>query len=145
MPKRLITVTGLLLAGAALAACSSKPPIVIAPDTQPGDQIKDEYMAGDWCTNREETAKVNQEAGHSGLLNVEPVFWRFELDGVWRDSTSGFYYDVAGSWKIEGLDTLTVTRKSGKATSRQARFQNDGADLYLIDEEDKVKVLKRCE
>ena len=151
MHRRSLLIAGFIAVCSLLSACSGKPPMVVAPASVGIGALAEEipeldgrFVYGDWCTNREETAVVNQENGFSGLLNVEPVFWRFEEDGTWKDSVSGFIYERTGSWKIEGMDRLTLERKGGEAISRRVQFKNSGADLVLIDDENQVKVLKRC-
>ena len=145
MLKRPMAVFGYLLITFTLAACASAP-VVLVPDTQPGDQIKDEYMVGKWCTNREETARSNQEAGHSGLLNVNPVFWRFQAEGDWETSTSGFMYQAYGTWQLIGLDELQLARKSMEPRSYRVSFKDngEGPDLYLTDKKGQFTVLSHC-
>ena len=82
MHRQLLNLFGYLLIAVTLGACASGPSVVV-PDTHPGDQIQREYLIGEWCTNREETATSNQDAGFSGILNVSQVFWRFEAEGEW--------------------------------------------------------------
>lgn len=133
---------GYLLIALLLSACASGP-TVMAPDTQPGEQILDDYLIGEWCTNREQTATSNQEAGFSGLLNVRPVFWRFGAEKEWETSTSGFLYEPYGSWRVEGLNGLLLGRKSMEPILYQASFK--GGDLYLTDDKGQFTVLKRCD
>ena len=145
MNKRPMAVLVYLLISVTLAACASAP-VVIVPDTMPGDQIKNEYLVGKWCTNREETAISNQAAGFSGLLNVNPVFWRFQAEGDWETSTSGFMYQPYGSWKIIGLDELQLSRKSMEPKPYRVYFKNngEGPDLYLTDAKGQFTVLSHC-
>jgi len=141
--RKLVLVAGLALA---LCACSSnKSALVPVPDTQPGDQLLDAYMIGDWCTNREETSKANREIGLSSLINVSPVFWRFVEGGEWADSNSGFYFDHYGSWKLEGKDTLLLAREGTTPIKYQAQFKNNGADLYLKDDKNQFLVIAHCD
>ena len=137
-----------LLFATMLAACAGGPTVtVVVPDTEPGDQILDEYLVGKWCTNREQTATSNQAAGFSGLLNVRPVFWRFDTQGEWDISTSGFLFENWGSWKIDGLDSLLLAKKEVAPKPYRIHFKNDegGIDLYLIDDEGQFTVLSRCD
>ncbi len=145
MFKQPIAVSAYLLLAIILASCASAPQMMV-PDTQPGDQILKEYVVGKWCTNRGETATENQAAGHSGMVNISPVFWRFASDGDWDTSISGWLYEPHGSWRIDGLDKLELSTKSMDPKSYQVRFQNngEGADLYLIDAKNQFTVLSRC-
>jgi hypothetical protein len=146
MLKQPMAVFGYLLLATMLAACASSPTVPV-PDTEPGDQIKYEYLVGKWCTNREQTAVSNQAAGFSGLLNVRPVFWRFGAAGDWDISTSGFLYETYGSWQIDGLDMLLLARKEMEPKPYQIYFKkgDDGTDLYLVDDKDQFTVLARCD
>ena len=72
-----------------ISACAEKN-LVRAPDTLPGDQLKAEYRVGNWCTNRELTSDANQDAGHSALTNIPPLFWNFKQDGSWQVSAAGW-------------------------------------------------------
>jgi hypothetical protein len=146
MYKQLSTLFGYLLIAITLGACASGPSVMV-PDTKPGDQIQREYVIGEWCTNREETATSNQEAGFSGILNVRPVFWRFEAEGEWENSTSGFLFEPHGSWKLEGLDQLLLSKKNLEPNTYTIHFTNngEGADLYMIDDKDQFTVLSRCD
>ena len=146
MLKRPKAVFGYLLFAIMLTACASSPTVPV-PDTQPGDQILNEYLAGKWCTNREQTAVSNQAAGFSGLLNVRPVFWRFDTQGEWDISTSGFLYETYGSWQIDGLDKLLLAKKEMEPKPYQIYFKNEEGvtDLYLVDDKDQFTVLSRCD
>ncbi|MCG6888583.1 MAG: hypothetical protein LJE92_03265 [Gammaproteobacteria bacterium] len=146
MSRQPIAVFGYLLFAAMLAACASVA-VVDVPDTKPGDQIQNEYLVGKWCTNREQTATSNQAAGFSGLLNVRPVFWRFGAEGEWDISTSGFLYENYGSWQIDGLDKLLITKKNMEPKPYQVYFKNDEGvtDLYLVDDKGQFTVLSRCD
>ena len=146
MHKQLSALFGYLLIAITLGACASGPSITV-PDTQPGDQIQREYLIGEWCTNREETATSNQEAGFSGIINVSPVFWRFGAEGEWEDSDSGFLYEPYGGWKLDGLDQLLLNKKNVEPKTYTIHFKNngEGADLYMIDIKDQFTVLSRCD
>ena len=139
-------VFGYLRFAIMLTACASSPTVPV-PDTQPGDQIQNEYLVGKWCTNREQTAVSNQAAGFSGVLNVRPLFWRFDTQGEWDISTSGFLFENWGSWKIDGLDKLLLARKGGEPDPYQVYFKKgeDGTDLYLVDDKGQFTVLARCD
>lgn len=128
-----------------VSACAGTTNQVKAPETQPGDQLKAEYMVANWCTNRKLTAKTNMDAGHSGLTNVSPLFWKFKANGEWQISTSGWIYEGHGEWKLEGLNTLLLEKAKGKPLSYKANFKNAGADLFLEDEDEKFLVLSLCE
>ena len=128
-----------------VSACAGNTNLMKAPDTQPGDQLKAEYLVGNWCTNRDLTAKTNRDAGHSSLTNVSPLFWKFKADGKWQVSASGWLYESHGEWKLKGLNTLFLEKSKGKPLSYQANFQNAGADLFLEDEEKKFLILSICE
>jgi len=148
MLKQSIHVLGYLLFAALLAACAGGPTVVVVvPDTAPGDQILNDYLVAKWCTNREQTAISNQAAGFSGLLNVRPVFWRFAAQGEWDISTSGFLYESWGSWKIEGLDELQIAKKGATPKIYQIYFINEeeGLNLYLVDDKGQFTVLSHCE
>ena len=136
----------LLAAGLALTlnACSTRNPVAV-PDTQPGDQLLDAYLVGDWCTNREETSNANREAGHSALINVSPEFWRFAEDGSWDISNSGFLFESHGSWKLEGRDTLLLAKEGTTPNKYQAQFKNNGVDLYLKDDKGQFLVIDHCD
>lgn len=141
VPGYLLLAAGLALG---LAACATKNTTVV-PDTQPGDQLLDTYMLGDWCTNREETANANRAAGLSGLINVSVLFWRFKQDGSWDVSTSGFLYETHGNWSLGGLDTLQLSRPGTTPKKYQAQFKGDGANLHLEDDEGQFLVLSHCD
>lgn len=136
----------LLIVGLALAlnACSSRNTVVV-PDTQPGDQLLNAYLLGDWCTNREETSNANRAAGHSALINVSPEFWRFAEDGGWDISNSGFLFESHGSWKLEGRDRLLLAKEGTSPKTYQAQFKNNGADLYLKDDKGQFLVIAHCD
>lgn len=138
--SRSILLTALL--AVMLTGCASVP-TVKAPDTLPGDQIMDEYLIGEWCTNRDETATANQQAGFSGLLNVSPVFWRFRADGDWDTSVSGFLFEPYGSWQVDGLNMLLLGKNSMEGKPYGAKFNN--GNLYLTDDKGQFTVLSRCE
>jgi hypothetical protein len=127
-----------------ISACAEKN-LVRAPDTLPGDQLKAEYMVGNWCTNRELTGKTNMDAGNSGLTNISPRFWQFKRAGIWQVSVSGWLYESHGKWWLEGLNTMVLEESKRKPKSYQANFKNDGADLFLEDEDGKFLVLSGCE
>ena len=135
-------LTGLLFA-VLLVSCATDKPVLVAPDTAPGDQIMAKYLVNEWCTNREETATINQQAGHSGLLNVRPLYWRFAEDGQWDVSDSGFIFEPHGRWKVEGLDSLVLEPEGQPAISYDANFKS--ADLYLVDAEKQYLVLSHCD
>lgn len=137
-----VTLIGLSLV--LLSACASNE-IVLAPDTQPGDQLKAEYLVGRWCTERELTAKANKEAGHSAITNLEKQFWEFRADGEWMDSVSGWMYNHYGEWRLEGRDNLVLDPKKGNAISYRASFANAGVELHLTDEAEQFLVLGRCD
>jgi hypothetical protein len=145
MSKQPLALSRYLLIAIMLTACASDP-IPVVPETQPGDQLQDEYMLGKWCTNRGETASSNQAAGFSGLLNVSPVFWRFGAEGKWDASTSGFMYQQIGGWKILGLNDLKLSRNGVEPKTYQANFKSGekGPDLYLTDDKGQFTVLSRC-
>jgi hypothetical protein len=127
-----------------VSACAGTTNMVKTPDTQPGDQLKPEYMVGNWCTNRELTSQTNHDAGHSSLTNVSPLFWKFKQDGSWQVSASGWMFESHGEWKLEGLNTIVLDKPKGKALSYQANFKNGGADLFFEDEDGKFLILSEC-
>ena len=133
-----------LLLAMLLSACSSNN-LVMAPDTQTGEQLKPEYMVGKWCTNRELTAQSNKDAGFSALTNLAQHYWLFNKKGEWQDSVSGWLYAKIGKWRLEGLDSLILERSGATAVPRQATFKNDGQDLYLVEEDGEFLVLSRCD
>jgi hypothetical protein len=145
MTRHFVAINIALLLATLLAGCSSTENLVLAPDTQPGDQLKDEYMPGKWCTDRELTSQANKDAGFSALTNVTQQFWRFGDEGEWDTSISGWLFESHGSWKLEGLDTLKLESKASKPLSYQARFEDGGVSLYLKDDEGKFLVVSRCE
>jgi hypothetical protein len=142
MRTRLLVLISYTLLAGMLAGCASGP-TVTAPDTTPGDQIMEEYLIGEWCTNRDETANANQAAGLSGLLNVSPVFWRFGFGGVWDVSVSGFLFESHGSWRVDNPDKLLLGRKSMEPEVYSAQFM-DG-NLFLTDDKGQFTVLSRCD
>ena len=145
--KKKFTTPGLCLVfSILLAACAiNQEDFVLAPDTKPGDQLKDEYLRGIWCTNRELTAQTNKDAGNSALTNLSPVFWKFDSEGKWKDAESGWIFLSIGTWQLQGRDSFILDPESGKPTTYQARFESTGADLYLLDEEGQSLVLTRCD
>ena len=128
-----------------VSACAATTIPVKAPDTQPGDQLKAEYLVANWCTNRDLTGKTNRDAGHSALTNVSPLYWKFKQDGEWQVSQSGWVFESHGEWKLEDLNTLLLEKSKGKPLSYQANFKNGGADLFLEDEDGKFLILSTCE
>ena len=145
MSKQPSIVFGYLLIAIMLGACASTSTVMV-PETQPGDQIRDEYLVDRWCTNRGQTADSNQAAGFSGLLNVSPVYWRFGSENQWEASTSGFMYQPLGRWQLDGLDSLILTRNGMEPKSYRASFKSgeEGPDLYLVDDKGQFLVLSRC-
>ncbi|MCP4333401.1 MAG: hypothetical protein GY785_12155 [Gammaproteobacteria bacterium] len=145
MSKQPLAVFGYLLIAAMLGACASKSTVMV-PETKPGDQIQVEHLIGEWCTNRNETANSNQAAGFSGLLNISPVYWRFDSENQWDGSASGFMYQPLGKWQLDGLDNLILTKNGAEPQSYRASFKNgeEGPDLYLIDDKGQFRVLARC-
>lgn len=141
MHRLLKAICGYLFIAMTLSACASAP-VLPAPDTLPGERIQRQFLVGEWCTNREQTATSNQQAGFSGLLNVRPVFWRFGEAGEWEISTSGFLFESYGSWQVEGLDELLLGKKEMEPQRYQASFR-DG-DLYLTDDKGQFTVLSPC-
>ena len=146
MSKQPLTVFGYLLIATMLGACATTTSTVMVPETQPGDQIRDEYLLDKWCTNRGQTADSNLAAGFSGLLNVSPVFWRFNTENQWEASTSGFIYQPLGRWQLDGLDSLILTRNGREPKSYRVSFKSgeEGPDLYLVDDKGQFTVLSRC-
>jgi hypothetical protein len=139
----LLLVAGLVLT---IGACSGKNPNAVpVPNTQPGDQLLAAYLLGDWCTNREETSNANRAAGHSALVHVSPVFWRFGEDGSWDASNSGFVFTSHGSWSLEGRDTLLLAKEGTTPNKYQAQFKNNGVDLYLQDDKGQFLVIDHCD
>ena len=128
-----------------VSGCANKQQLVMAPDTRPGDQLKPEYMIGDWCTNRDLTSQANIDAGHSALSNLSPHYWRFSDDGVWQNAESGWLYRDYGNWQLEGLNTMILRRQEIDPRRYQANFKNAGKDLYLLDDEDRFLILSRCD
>ena len=130
----------------ALATGCAKEMGVLAQDTQPGEQLKSEYLIGQWCTNRELTAQYNYEAGLSSLINLDPQFWRFRESGKWENSDSGWIFAYYGDWELVDRDQFQLkTSRDSEPTSYQASFKNDGVDLFLKDDEGQFLVLSRCE
>jgi hypothetical protein len=125
-----------------LSACATKK-LLEAPDTLPGEQLKADYMVGNWCTDRELTGQTNRDAGHSALANISPLFWNFNQDGTWQISVSGSLYENHGQWRLKGLDTMVLERSEGKPRNFQASFKD--SSLYLKDDEEKFLVLSECE
>jgi hypothetical protein len=125
-----------------LSACATKK-LLEAPDTLPGDQLKAEYMVGNWCTNRELTGQTNKDAGHSALSNISPRFWNYNQDGTWQVSTSGSLYENHGKWRLKELNTMILEPLQGKPMNYQASFKD--LDLYLEDDEGKFLVLSECD
>lgn len=142
MNKSNRTAFVLVLLSALVSACASTP-IVEVPETQPGDQLKSEFMVGNWCTNRELTADTNREAGHSQMTNVSPRRWNFKDGGQWQVSDTGWLYENHGKWKLEGRNVLVLKGK-GEPKKYEASFRNGGYDLFLEDEEEKFLVLSAC-
>jgi len=124
-----------------LSACATEK-LMEAPDTLPGEQLKADYMVGNWCTNRELTAQTNKDAGHSALTNVSQQYWNLKQDGIWQVSVSGSFYEDHGQWRLKGLSTIVLERSQGKPRDYQANFKD--ADLYLEDDEGKFLILSEC-
>jgi hypothetical protein len=141
MNKKICRTIAYLTFASLLSACAGQK-ILEAPDTLPGDQLKEEYMVGKWCTDRELTGKTNRDAGHSSLSNISPLFWSFRQDGSWQVSASGWLYENHGKWSIKGLDTMVLERSKGQPRNFQASFKD--SSLYLKDEEEKFLVLSEC-
>ena len=128
-----------------VSACANRQALVMAPDTGPGDQLRPEYVIGDWCTNRDLTSQANKDAGHSALSNLSPHYWRFSNGGSWQNAESGWLYSDYGEWQLEDLNTLILARTEADPRRYRANFKNEGKDLYLEDDEDKFLVLSRCD
>ena len=139
--KKCFVLAGLMFT-LLLTACAGQK-ILEAPDTLPGDQLKEEYMVGNWCTDRELTSTINRDAGHSALSNISPLFWSFKQGGTWQVSVSGWLYENHGKWRIKGLDKMVLERSKGEPRNFQASFKD--LSLYLKDEEGKFLVLSACE
>ncbi len=144
MNKNSIRLAASLAFALFVSACAS-PNIVLAPDTRSGDQLKLEYMVGKWCTNRDRTSQTNRDAGQSALSYISQEFWSFNEGGKWENSESGWIFTNYGKWQLDGLNTMVLERLKGKPKSFQANFKNEGADLYLEDEDGKFLVLSRCD
>lgn len=142
MNKKICLALAYLTFALLLSACAGKK-LLDAPDTLPGEQLKPEYMVGNWCTNRELTGETNRDAGHSVLSNIRPLFWSFKQDGSWQVSVSGWLYENHGKWRIKGLDKMVLERSKGEPRNFQASFRD--SSLYLKDEEEKFLVLSACE
>ena len=127
-----------------LGACASDE-VVLAPDTRAGDQLRAEYLVGEWCGNRELTSKANSAAGHSALLNLAKHFWRLRPGGEWQKSDTGFVYSLHGEWKLQGGDRVLFKQLRGGTVIYQARFTNSGLNLYLEDSDGQFLVLSRCD
>lgn len=127
-----------------LGACATDE-VMLAPNTQAGDQLDPGYLVGKWCGNRELTSKANSKAGHSAVLNLGPKFWNFEASGKWGDSGTGWMYSHFGEWQLQGRDTVILDPLRGNPTSYQARFRNSGVDLFLEDHAGQFLVLSRCD
>ena len=141
MNKKICLALAYLTFALLISACAGQK-ILEAPDTLPGDQLKEEYMVGKWCTDRELTGKTNRDAGHSGLANISPLFWSFKQGGTWQVSVSGWLYENHGKWSIKGLDTMVLERSKGQPRNFQASFKD--SSLYLKDDEEKFLVLSEC-
>jgi hypothetical protein len=107
--------------------------------------LRDEYMAGEWCTNREQTAQRNKDANFSALTNVSQQFWRFDAGGEWGISSSGWIFERHGSWRLAGRDELLLDRDGGDSKRYRALFENSGKDLVLQAEAGDFLVMTRCE
>jgi len=127
-----------------LSACASNE-VMLAPNTQAGDQLEPRYLVGKWCDNRELTSTANSQAGHSAVLNLDNKFWKFKESGRWEDSGTGWMYAEFGEWQLQGRDTVILNPLRGNPTSYQARFQNSGVDLILQDQKGQFLVLSRCD
>lgn len=127
-----------------LSACATSR-LTVAPDTARGDYLKDEYMVGNWCTDRELTSAKNQEAGHSGRTNTAPLYWNFLEGGSWQVSTSGWLYEGHGTWKLKpgARQTMVLERPEANPVQYQTSFK-DGS-MYLEDKEGKFLVLSECD
>ena len=144
MNKILTLPLASLLFSILVSACASNTVEIEVPDTNPGDELKSEYLLGVWCGNRELTATTNREAGLSAMVNASPVFWKFKEDGVWQNSPSGWMHLNHGTWKFKESDHIVLDPKRGIPTTYQASFKNSGTDLYL-EETDGFRVVSRCE
>jgi len=139
-------VIGSLLVALLLSACASTTPTSVAiPETQPGDQLQSEYMHGQWCTDREETAQRNQDANYSAMTNLSMQFWQLTSAGEWQISSSGWMFQGHGSWKLEGRDELLLKESGTKEKRYQAKFENEGNDLVLKSEAGDFLVMERCD
>jgi len=127
-----------------VSACATNTVEIDVPDTNPGDELKSEYLLGVWCANRELTATTNREAGLSAMVNAAPVFWKFKQGGIWQNSPSGWMHLNHGTWKLEESDHIVLDPDKGIPKTFQASFKNSGTDLYL-EETEGFRVLSRCE
>ena len=145
MHKNITLLLVSLLLSILVSACANRNTAEIeVPDTNPGDELKSEYLLGVWCGNRELTATTNREAGLSAMINAAPVFWKFKQDGIWQDSPSGWMHLNHGTWKFKESDHIVLDPDKGIPTTYQASFRNFGTDLYLEETEGHL-VLSRCE
>lgn len=146
MNKNLSQLLVSLMLSILVTACATQDATVEidVPDTNPGDELKSEYLLGVWCADRELTATINREAGLSAMINASPVFWKFKQGGIWQDSPSGWMHLNHGTWKLKESDHIVLDPENGTPTTYQASFKNFGTELYL-EETEGFRVLSRCD
>ena len=136
-----LVLPALLLPG----ACATPEISVQVPDSRPGDTLQAAYFVGTWCNNRELTSSANSAAGHSALVNLGKVFWKFSEGGKWRESDTGWMYSMSGDWQLQPPNRLILDSTRAKPVIYEAGFKNSGIDLLLKDNAGQYLVLSRCE
>ena len=145
MQNKSTALPGALLSLMLLAGCAGSTGGVSAPETLPGDQLQSVWLHGKWCTNREETAQRNKDANFSAMTNLRKQYWYLRDNGAWQMSDSGFLYSDHGSWKIDGKNSLLLSKGDGEPHRYRATFANEGEDLVLQSESrEDFLVMERC-
>jgi len=91
------------------------------------------------------TSVANSEAGHSALVNLSKLFWKFNAGGEWKNSASGYMYGLQGEWQLQPPDQLVLEPMRGKTTIYAASFRNGGIELVLKDQLGQFQIMSRCD
>jgi hypothetical protein len=103
-----------------VSACASQD-LVMAPDTIPGEQLKQEYMIGKWCTDRDLTAQTNKDAGLSTISNLTRQYWNLRETGTWQISETGWMYSNYGTWQLDSIPGEFQERRTRSIPGRQGQ------------------------
>ena len=113
--------------------------------TTEGQQITDDMLLGKWDLDGELTNTANGNSGVEAIPSdiVKDVLgkgWRFERGGVLR--TDAVVGSKAGTWKIDGKNTLTV-QEAGQVDPHSYQVSFRGGYMYLKRGDGRYMVMER--